>query len=61
MLHIVFDDGREAFYHKHETENLDYAYAMTVHKAQGSEYKAIIVIHNMEHYIMLGKISCIQL
>lgn len=55
MLHIVFDDGREAFYHKHETENLDYAYAMTVHKAQGSEYKAIIVIHNMEHYIMLRK------
>lgn len=55
QLTIRFDDGRTAVYNKYETENLTLAYAMTVHKSQGSEYKTVIVIHNMEHYIMLRK------
>lgn len=40
---ILFDDGREAVYSYSELEELEHAFAMTIHKAQGSEYPAIII------------------
>jgi exodeoxyribonuclease V alpha subunit len=42
-LTVAFDDGREAVYPFEELEELDLAYAMTIHKAQGSEYKAVVM------------------
>lgn len=42
-------DGREVRFGFHELANLALAYAITVHKAQGSEYRAVIVIIAEEH------------
>ena len=39
---IVFDD-REAYYDFTQLNELEPAYAMTVHKSQGSEYRAVIL------------------
>jgi exodeoxyribonuclease V alpha subunit len=41
---IELDDGREVNFPAGDMDVLDFAYAMTVHTAQGSEYKRIIFI-----------------
>jgi len=40
---ILFDDGREAVYGYNELDELEHAFAMTIHKSQGSEYPAVII------------------
>ena len=40
---ILFDGEREAFYDFNELEQLEHAYAITVHKSQGSEFSAVIL------------------
>ncbi len=42
MLYVVFDE-RKAVYSFDMLSELELAYAMTVHKAQGSEYRAVIL------------------
>ena len=42
ILTVVFDD-READYDFTQLNELELAYAMTVHKSQGSEYQAVIL------------------
>ena len=42
LLRIVFDD-REAEYDFTQLSELDLAYALTVHKSQGSEYRAVVL------------------
>ena len=42
-LTVIFDEVREVTYTKEELEELEHAYAITVHKAQGSEYPAVII------------------
>ena len=42
VLTVVFDD-READYDFTQLNELELAYAMTVHKSQGSEYRAVIL------------------
>lgn len=38
-----------------ETDELQLAYAMSVHKSQGSEYKSVILAFSRSHYIMLQR------
>ncbi len=42
-LIVRFDDDREVNYTYEQAENLELAYAMTIHKSQGSEYPAVII------------------
>lgn len=40
---IHFDDDREATYLREQTAELELAYAVTVHKSQGSEFRCVIM------------------
>ncbi len=41
--YVRFDDGREAEYSREAVSELEPAYAITIHKSQGSEYRALIL------------------
>lgn len=53
-LTVVFD-GRPVKYESGDLDELVLAYAMTIHKSQGSEYPAVIVIVHTQHYVMLQR------
>jgi len=42
-VRVDFDDGRTASYSLVELEDLVHAYAITIHKSQGSEFDAVII------------------
>ena len=48
-------DGREIVYDSGELDSLVLAYATTIHKAQGSEYPAVILPVTTQHYAMLQR------
>ncbi|MBS5905370.1 MAG: ATP-binding domain-containing protein, partial [Acetobacteraceae bacterium] len=52
-LTVVFD-GREVAYGFGELDELVLAYATTIHKAQGSEYPAVVIPLSTQHYAMLA-------
>lgn len=53
-LRVNFD-GREVVYDFGELDELSLAYAMTVHKAQGSEYPAVVIPLATQHYTLLER------
>jgi exodeoxyribonuclease V alpha subunit len=54
-VHVAFDDGRAALYPFDTLDELQPAYASTVHKAQGSEYPAVVIPLLKQHYMMLQR------
>ena len=42
-IEVVFDDDRYVTYDTKQAEELELAYAITIHKSQGSEYPAVIM------------------
>jgi exodeoxyribonuclease V alpha subunit len=48
-------EGREVAYGFGELDELVLAYATTIHKAQGSEYPAVVIPLTTQHYAMLAR------
>ena len=54
-LTIVMDGVREVLYDFSEADELVHAYAVSVHKSQGSEFPAVVIPVITQHYIMLQR------
>ena len=54
-LQVELADGRWVAYEAGELENLALAYAISIHKSQGSEYPAVVVPLLTQHYMMLQR------
>lgn len=53
-LTVCFED-REVVYDISELDELSLAYAVTIHKAQGSEYPIVVMPITMSHFVMLQR------
>jgi exodeoxyribonuclease V alpha subunit len=53
-LAIRFEE-REVIYGFHELDEVSLAYAITIHKSQGSEFPAVVVPLAMQHYLLLQR------
>lgn len=53
-LHVDFE-GRRVVYEFEELDELSLAYAMTIHKSQGSEYPAVILPLHTQHFLLLRR------
>lgn len=53
MVVAFFPDGREVVYQRDDIVELDLAYAITIHKSQGSEFGAVILPVLTQHFKML--------
>ena len=54
ILTVTYDE-REIPYEFNDLDELSLAYAITVHKSQGSEYQAVIIPVVTQHFIMLQR------
>lgn len=52
---VQFDDGIEHTYAREDFDMIQLAYAMTIHKTQGSEYKCSIMLADAHHEFMIKK------
>ncbi len=52
---VVSIDDREIIYDYSELNELVHAYAVSIHKSQGSEYKAVVIPILTQHYILLQR------
>ena len=43
LITVIFDDERKVIYDSDSIEELELAYAITIHKSQGSEFKVVII------------------
>ena len=48
-------DGRNVTYDFQEIDSLELAYCVTIHKSQGSEYKAVVIPVHTTQFVMLQK------
>ena len=51
-LSVRFDDGKLVLYHRKNLEELELAYAITVHKAQGAEFDKVLITLGKMNYLL---------
>ncbi|MDO5718059.1 MAG: ATP-dependent RecD-like DNA helicase [Tissierellia bacterium] len=54
-LRVKFDDNRKSFYDKGNLDELILSYAITIHKSQGSEFKAVVLPIFQGPYLLLTR------
>jgi len=52
---VALFDGRPVAYEKNELDELSLAYATSIHKSQGSEYPAVVILLHTQHYKLLQR------
>ena len=52
---VVMFDGKPVEYSSGDLDELALSYATTIHKSQGSEYPAVIVLLHNQHYMLLQR------
>ena len=52
---LIEYDGRDVAYEFSELDELQLAYATSIHKSQGSEYPAVVIPLAMQHYTLLER------
>ena len=55
LMRLSFSDGRIVEYSAEDADLIEHAYATTVHKSQGSEYKVVILPWLPMFYLMLRR------
>jgi exodeoxyribonuclease V alpha subunit len=55
QVDVDFGDGRLRAYEMSDMELLDFGYATTVHKSQGSEYQSVLINLQTTHSVMLTR------
>jgi exodeoxyribonuclease V alpha subunit len=54
-VRVGFGDGRVADYERNDLDQLVHAWAVSIHKSQGSEYPAVVLSLSTQHFVMLGR------
>lgn len=52
---VVYDEERVVVYSASELNEIRLAYALTIHKSQGSEFPVVLIGVAMEHFVMLKR------
>ena len=52
---LIEFDGRDVCYALNELDEIALAYAITIHKSQGSEYPCVVIPMAMQHYTLLER------
>jgi exodeoxyribonuclease V alpha subunit len=52
---VIRFEARDVVYDFNELDELSLAYAITIHKSQGSEFPAVLVPVAMQHYLLLQR------
>jgi exodeoxyribonuclease V alpha subunit len=52
---VRFEDGRLVDYEPGELDELSLAYAITIHKSQGSEFPVVVMPVSMQQFVLLKR------
>lgn len=55
LVRVRFDSNRTVEYEPGELDALQLAYAMTIHKSQGSEFPCVVIPVSNQHYVLLER------